>query len=245
MKNGHSSRTPKPKRFYAQVSVKTGEHGWGVLLDSRPVKTPGRLMLNLPNRLLAEAVAKEWRDQAVEIDFAAMPLTRLANTAIDGVSANAKAVAEDILTFAGRDLLCYRAEQPADLIERQKRMWDPLIIWAMTHCGARMTVTNGVMPVDQSGGALDAVRDVFARFDPFALTALHVMTSLTGSAILALAHAEGYLALEDCWAAAHVDEDYQSERWGEDSEARARREARFAQMLVASEFFRLSRPAEP
>jgi len=235
------------KRFYAEVSVDDAPEGWRILLDGRTVKTPKKSDLALPSRPLAEAVAEEWRRQGDEIVLASMRMTKLANTAVDAVAPNSLAVAEDVVSYARRDLLCYRAERPDSLKERQKIYWDPLLEWADEYYGARLTVTEGVMPVDQPENSIAALRTACACLDPYGLTALHVMTSLTGSAVLALAHVTQRLSLEDCWSAAHVDEDYQIESWGEDAEAQARREARFEEMHAASEFFQLSRqhPPEP
>lgn len=241
MNNGSNETGPRPKRFYAAVATEATSSGWRILLDGRIVKTPKRAELVLPAAALAEAVAGEWRSQGAQIDPASMPLTKLANTAIDAVTPNLAAVAEDMLSFAARDLICYRAKAPETLVERQAECWDPLLAWAELHHGAKLVATQGIMPVDQPQASLAALATALARFDPFALTALHLMTTLTASAVLALAHVSGRLSLEACWAAAHVDEDYQISHWGEDADARKRRGLRFADMNVASAFFRLSR----
>jgi chaperone required for assembly of F1-ATPase len=230
-----------PKRFYADVSTEAAPGGWRILLDGRTVKTPMRAELILPTRPLAEAIAEEWRRQGERIDPRSMPLTKLANSALDAVTADTEAVAGDVLNFAGRDLLCYRAASPRELAERQRLSWDPLLQWAAEHYGARLVMTEGVMPVDQPRESIAALRTACTCLDGFGLTALHVMTALTGSAVLALAHMGGRLSLEDAWAGAHVDEDFQMEQWGEDYEAKRRREGRFAEMRAASDFFRLSR----
>jgi len=243
MKDGHDDRPEPIKRFYSEVSVDSAPEGWRILLDGRSIKTPKRAGLTLPSRPLAEAIAEEWRRQDGTIEPETMPLTKLANTTIDAVAPNALVVAEDVLQFAQRDLVCYRADRPAALAERQRLYWDPILEWADEYYGARLIVTEGVMPVDQPENSLQALRTACSCLDPFALTAMHVMTSLTGSAVLALAHTAGRLSLEDGWSAAHVDEDYQIENWGEDAEATARREARFAEMRAASKFFHLSREA--
>jgi chaperone required for assembly of F1-ATPase len=243
MKDGQDQKPEAPARFYSEVSTEATPDGWQILLDGRSVKTPRRADLVLPSRPLAEAIAEEWRRQGSEIDIATMPLTKLANTALDAVAANAEVVAEDVLSFAQRDLICYRADRPDSLCERQRLTWDPLLEWVDEHYGAPLLVTEGVMPVEQPDGSVAALRTACRCLDPFGLTALHVMTSLTGSAVLTLAHIGGRLSLEESWAAAHLDEDFQIENWGEDREARARREARFAEMRAASEFYRLSRPS--
>jgi chaperone required for assembly of F1-ATPase len=241
MKNGSNETRPSAKRFYEAVATEASAKGWRILLDGRVVKTPKRAELQLPTAPLADAVAGEWRAQGLQIDPASMPLTKLSNTAIDAVTPNLAAVAEDVLNFAARDLICYRAKAPESLVERQSACWDPLLDWAEQHHGVRLITTEGIMPVDQPPESLAALAASVARLDSFALAALHVMTTLTGSAILALAHVADRLSLEECWAAAHVDEDYQIGHWGEDAEARRRRGLRFADMRAASEFFRLSR----
>lgn len=241
--NGHDRKPAEPRRFYKEVSVEAAEGGWRILLDGRSLKTPGRADVVLPTRALGEAVAEEWRRQGDRIDPRAMPLTKLANTALDAVAPNRESVSGDVLNFAGRDLLCYRAGSPAALVERQRLAWDPLLQWAEDYYGARFVLAEGVMPVDQPRDSIAALRTACVCLDVFGLTALHVMTALTGSAILSLAHMAGRLSLEESWAAAHLDEDFQIGQWGEDREARSRREARFADMRAASEFYRLSRPA--
>ena len=241
MKNGSNEAGDGAKRFYEAVATEATGGGWRILLDGRVVKTPKRAELLLPTAPLADAVAAEWRAQGPQIDPASMPLTKLANTAIDGVTPNLGAVAEDVLAFAARDQICYRAKAPESLVERQSRCWDTLLAWAEQNFGAKLITAEGIMPVDQPPESVAALGAVLMRFDPFALTALHVMTVLTGSAVLALAHALGRLSLEECWGAAHVDEDFQASHWGEDAEAQKRRELRLADMRAASEFFRLSR----
>jgi chaperone required for assembly of F1-ATPase len=149
-------------------------------------------------------------------------------------------VAEYVLGFAGRDLICYRAEGPERLIERQRASWDPLIEWAEDYYGASLKVTEGVMPVEQPADSLAALRTACLCHEPFSLTALHVITSITGSAVLALAHISGRMSLDESWVAAHVDEDFQIEEWGSDEEATERRKSRYAELRSASRFYELS-----
>ena len=241
MKNGSNETGARAKRFYEAVATEARTDGWRILLDGRVVKTPKRADLLLPTEPLAEAVAAEWRAQGPQIDPASMPLTKLANSAIDAVTPNLAAVAEDAGSFAARDLICYRAKAPESLVERQAASWDPLLAWVEQHHGATLIATKGIMPLDQPPESLAAIATVLSRFDPFALTALHIMTTLTGSAVLTLAHVAGRQSLEECWAAAHVDEDYQIAHWGEDAEASKRRALRFADFSAASEFLHLSR----
>lgn len=229
------------RRFYKTAStVKTEEAGWCVLLDGRAVKTPLRKELLLPTEALAEAVAAEWNAQKDTIDPRLMPLTKLANTALDGVSGRESEVIVDLMSFAGRDLICYRATHPEELVERQNAVWDPLICWVRDELGAPFVVTSGVMPVEQPEDSISALRCFVEHLSPFRLAALHIMTTLTGSVVLPLAHISNHLSIDDCWSAAHIDEDFQIGRWGEDVEARARRAARLAEMCSASKFFALS-----
>ena len=232
-------RPPLPKRFYSNVTVGEADNGFSVLLDDRPVRTPKKLPLVVPTRALADEIAKEWAAQTEHIDPASMPLSKLAITAIDGVTGSMDEVAGDIVRFAGSDLLCYRAEAPAALAEMQALVWDPVLRWAEAQTGARFLLAEGVMPVTQSREALSRFGGLVAPFGAFALTALHVMTTLTGSAILALAVATGQLTAEEAWNAAHLDEDWQIARWGVDVEAADRRARRHAEMLAASRFLHL------
>lgn len=226
---------PLPKRFYKDVSVGEGAF-FQVLLDGRPIKTPGKKALMLPTRALADLVAAEWAAQGTQIDPGTMPLTRFSNTAIDAVSAALDEVAADIVAYAGRDLLCYRAADQPQLAERQAALWNPVLGWAREALGARFDVAEGVMPIDQPATTLKAIARALEPHDPYRLTALHVMTTLTGSAILAIAHARGALDAETAWAAAHADEDYQIAMWGEDYEASVKRSQRKAEFDAASQY---------
>ena len=215
-----------PKRFYQRVDVADRDGGFALLLDNKPVRTPGKKQLLLPSRGLAEAVAEEWRAQKERIDPAAMPLTKLANSAIDGVAGREDDVIGDIVNYAGSDLLCYRAEGPRGLVEAQRTHWDPVLAWAKSVLGVPFVLAEGIVHVAQPQASLDRLRETLKAQAPFDLAALHVMTGLTGSALLALAVALGRMTSEEAWKAAHVDEDWQIAQWGEDAEAAARRAAR-------------------
>jgi chaperone required for assembly of F1-ATPase len=229
-----------PRRFYTTVGVGlSADGGHTILLDGRIARTPGKRALRLPSKALAEAVATEWDVQQKVIDPATMPLTRLVNTAIDGVEARMADVAADVVKYAGSDLLCYRADYPDGLAARQRALWDPVLAWAAKHHKASFTVANGLMPVAQPEEAGQRVADAVAPLDPLRLTALHVMTTLMGSALLGLAVIGGHLTPEAAWEAAHVDEDWQIAEWGEDTEALARRERRWREMQAASALVRL------
>ena len=229
-----------PKRFYKSAGVV--EHGPGdhrVQLDGRAVRTPAKATLAVPSAALARAIAAEWDAQGEHIDPTSMPLTRLANSAIDGVAQREAEVRADIARYAASDLLCYRAEAPDDLQQRQAATWDPVLHWTDEQFGARFAIRAGLMPVEQPDSAKAAVARALETYDGFALAALHVMTTLTGSVLLALAHAQGRLSAEETWAAAHVDEDWQISKWGEDAEAKSRREHRWAEMQAASRMLKL------
>ena len=230
-----------PKRFYTSVSVeeKTGGDGCRVLLDGRPVRTPKKNVLALPTPALGVAVAAEWDAQTTHIDPATMPLTRLANTALDGVSGREADVRADIVRYAGNDLLYYRAEHPQGLVRRQSEQWDPILGWARDKLASPFVIQRGLMPVTQPAATLDAFSRVLPHA-PFELAALHVMTTLMGSALLTWAVSERRLDVATAWAAAHVDEDWQIERWGADEEAAARRAARLAELGAAECVLRLS-----
>jgi chaperone required for assembly of F1-ATPase len=230
-------KTPLPKRFYKDVSVAAvadGE-GFAVHLDGKPVRTPARTILALPTEKAAQLVADEFAGQGENIDPVSMPVTRLVNTAIDGVAQDTQAVLEDILRFSSSDLLCYRADAPEKLVARQAEAWDPVIDWARATLGARFVLAEGVMHVEQPREAIGAIGiHLKMRDEPLRLAALHLMTSLTGSALLALAVDAGELDVEQAWTAAHVDEDWNIEHWGEDSEAVHRRKMRKRDMLAAA-----------
>lgn len=223
---GRSGQNPGPKRFYREVSVLSLDHGFGIGLDRNELKTPARAPFSLPVRELADAVAAEWRGQGARVDPATMPLTALANTAIDTVSGAQGAVRRDIRSFAASDLVCYRTHSPGGLADRQKTHWDPVLAWAYADLEARFISADGIMPVAQPAASLERVMDALAPLPPLALAATHMVTSLTGSALLALRLSAGAMTADEVWRAAHVDEDWQIENWGADTEAQARQAAR-------------------
>lgn len=229
-----TSKLPLPKRFYKLAAVAEQDGLFAVELDGRAVKTPARQNLVLPTRDAAQLIADEFAAQEKEIDPARMPATRLANTAIDGIINDPQAVLEGVLRFASSDMLCYRAGSPERLVERQTELWDPIIDWAASELGARFILAEGVMHMEQPREALAAFGVHLGQFkDAFAIAALHTITTLTGSAILALAIAKGEISGDDAWKLAHVDEDWTIEQWGEDAEAAARRAIREREMIAA------------
>jgi chaperone required for assembly of F1-ATPase len=230
------------KRFYKEVSVAPVEGGFGVLLDGRPVKTPARNTLALPTEKLAAAIAAEWRGQGDEVIATSMPLLRLANSVIDGVTVNRVGVVDAVMRFAENDLLCYRAHQPPDLVARQSAGWDPWLDWARRRHDANMTLAVGLNHVDQTPDALAALRQAVEALDPFALGAAHVIASITGSLVLALAVTDGATTAAHVFELSRLDETYQAEKWGEDAEAAKRATALAHELDKAVELMAASRP---
>ncbi|MBI1329949.1 MAG: ATPase [Alphaproteobacteria bacterium] len=224
------------KRFYKSASVSDAN---AILLDGRAVKTPGGNPLALPTRALGEAIAQEWVGQGDQVVPATMPLTRIANTAIDSIAAAREAVIDQIAAYGGTDLLSYRAEGPDVLVIRQAKAWDPLLDWAHETHGARLAVTAGVMHVAQNEAVLAALRAAVAGHSEFGLVPLHAITSLTGSLVLALAVAAGRLDAAQAFALSRIDEEFQAEKWGTDAEAEARARAHAEELETAAKFLRL------
>ena len=221
------------KRFYKHASTATDGKLYAVRLDDKPVRTPAARLLAAPTRSLAEAIAAEWEAQRDVIDPAKMPLTRLANSVIDGVSERSAPVAEEIARYLASDLICYRAGSPRGLVERQAQHWDPILEWGRDVLGARLLLAEGVVHVTQPEAALAAVSAALPR-NPWRLGALNSVTTLTGSALLALALAQGRISADEAWAAAHVDEDWNMEQWGGDELALERRAYRQAELQAAA-----------
>ncbi len=225
------------RRFYERVEVEDGvEAGAGefrVALDGRPVKTPARRTLAAPTRALAQKLAAEWEAQRDVVDPAKMPLTRLANSIIDGVADVPSAVAAEVEKYLASDLVFYRAESPEGLVARQAEAWDPVLAFAREALDARFAVGEGMAFVAQPAAALAAAGTAIPH-DPWPLGALHAVTTLTGSALIAIALARGALSLDQAWAAAHVDEDWNMDFWGRDELALERRAFRFAEMQAAA-----------
>ncbi|HEY0267361.1 MAG TPA: ATP12 family protein [Rhizomicrobium sp.] len=228
------------KRFYKEVSIAAADGGFCVLLDGKPVKTPARNSLLLPTDRLAMAVAREWRLQGDEIVATSMPLLRLANTVIDGVALRRDEVIGTILRFGENDLICYRAHQPRDLAQRQHDGWDPLLDWVRQRHGAAMRVAEGVGHIDQTPDALLALRQALQEHDAFTLGGLHVIASITGSVVLALAVVEGFTTGAHAFELSRIDEAYQAEKWGEDAEAQKRTVALARELDKAVELIALA-----
>jgi chaperone required for assembly of F1-ATPase len=228
-----TARRPRRKRFYAKADVAETPDGFAVTLDDKSIRTPSGGQLVVPVREFAEDIAAEWESQNEFIDPLTMPMTRFANSVIDAVVNRVDAVAEDIAKYFQSDLLFYRAAHPEALVAREAAHWDPVLFWAADALGAHFILAEGIMYVRQPESAVAAARAALPS-DPWSIAALHVITTLTGSALLALALMKGVLDQEQVWAAAHVDEDWNSERWGVDEEVAARRAARLVDFRAAA-----------
>ena len=211
----------KPKRFYKEAAAVSVEDGFAIHLDGRPVRTPLGSRLVVPGQPLAEAIATEWRQQEDAIVPSSMPLCGYVNTAIDRVGEDRRTVFETLMKFADTDLLCYRADEPVDLVKEQMENWQPLLDWAAESLGVALQVTVGILPVKQPVEAMDALKGKLSGLDNMELTAVASLAAACGSLILALALLEGRINAERAFSLSQLDEDFQSERWGMDSEARA------------------------
>jgi chaperone required for assembly of F1-ATPase len=229
-----STRGPQRKRFYTAAAVTATADGFAITLDDKPVRTPSRKFLAAPTLSLAEAMAAEWAAQQEVINPVTMPLTRLANSVLDAVEDRVAAVADDIAKYFESDLIFYRAGHPEALVEREARHWDPVLYWAANSLGAHFILAQGIVHVRQPEPAIAAARAALPR-DPWSIAALHVLTTLTGSALLALALFHRALDEDQVWHAAHVDEDWNSEQWGEDGEVAARRAAHLVDFRAAAQ----------
>lgn len=232
-------KKPLPKRFYKEATAQPRDGVFLLLLDGRVAKTPGGNPLALPTLAAAQALAAEWSSQGEFIDPASMPLTRIVNSAIDGVAHRLDATVKEIAKYAGSDLTCYRASQPDSLVRAQAAALNPILAFARESLGANFICTEGMMYVEQPLSARMAVLETVEAMQrepaaAFVLAALHVMTSLTGSVLIALAVAKRMLTPAAGWAAAHVDEDFEMRAWGQDAEALRRREWRWLEMDAAA-----------
>lgn len=227
------------RRFWTTASAVPVEGGFTVQLDGRPVRTPLKSPLVLPTLALAEAVAAEWQAQEGTVKPETMPFTRMANSAVDKVKPQFVAVADMLAEYGGSDLLCYRAEGPAELVARQAQEWDPLLDWASAELGAALRTTTGVMPVTQPESSLAALRSLVHGFGAFQLAAFHDLVAITGSLVLAVAVTRGRIDVAEAWRLSRIDEDWQIALWGEDEEAAEVAARKRADLVQADRFFTL------
>jgi len=228
-----SARTPQRKRFYAVVDVVQTDGGFAVRLDGKPIRTPSGRIVAIPAREIADVVAGEWKAQKETIDPLSMPMTRFANSVVDAVMDRAEVVRDDVARYLNSDLVFYRAGHPATLVAREAKHWDPVLFWAAETLGAHFILAEGVVHVCQPDEAIAAARAALPS-NPWSIAATHVVTTLTGSALLALALLHRGLDADAVWAAAHVDEDWNSEQWGADDEVLSRRAVRFNDFRAAA-----------
>lgn len=213
------------KRFWTDVAIVAQDGGWGIALDGRPMRTPQRASLVVGNAALAEAIAAEWQAQGETIDPGAMPMTGLANAAIDLAVPDPAAFAEPIAAYAATDLFCYRDDRDAALQAEQVAAWNPLLAWAEAHFGVEFAITQGILPIDQPAATVAALREAVFAVDPWRMTALTPLVTIGGSLVAGLARIEDAFDAETLWDAVSLDELYQERRWGADAEAQAQRAA--------------------
>jgi chaperone required for assembly of F1-ATPase len=227
------------KRFWKTATTVPQDGGWGIALDGRPVRTPARAPLVVPSEELAEAIAAEWNAQGSDIDPAAMPMTGIANAAIDLATGDRAAFAETIAAYAQTDLLCYRDDRDAALQGEQAAAWNPLLAWAEARHGIEFALAQGVLPIDQPAATVAALREAVHALDPFRLAPLSPLVTIGGSLVAGLALVEDAFAADMLWEAVSLDELYQERRWGADSEAQKARDRRAADWGNAARFLRL------
>ena len=232
----------KLKRFWKEASAdaEAGESGFRILLDGRAVRTPAKALLAVPTPEMASAIAAEWNAQEKEIDPRVMPMTRAANAAIDKVAAQHAEVVAMLAAYAETDLLCHRADAPQRLVDQQNKGWNPILSWAEATYSAPLVVVSGILPAVQPPASLAAYADAVAAFQPFSLTALHDLITLSGSLVLGLSVANGQVAPITAWKLSRIDEDWQIAQWGEDEEATEAVEIKRAAFLHAASFLGLA-----
>ena len=236
------ARVPKRKRFYEEAGVAEAEGGFAIALDGKPIKTPSGRIVTVPVRAIAEAIAEEWRAQQETIDPLTMPLTRFANSVVESVVDRVVPVRDDVARYFQSDLLFYRAGHPQALVEKEASHCDPVLFWAADTIGAHFILGEGIMHVRQPNSAVEAALAALPE-DPWSVAAVHVVTTLTGSALLALALTHGAREPDQVWDAAHVDEDWNRDQWGVDEEVAARRAAREVDFRAAVRILRAMKPS--
>jgi chaperone required for assembly of F1-ATPase len=234
----------KARRFYETATSVEVDGYWSIELDGRPVRTPGGQPLHVPYCELSNAIADEWNTQGDDIDPQSMPLSGLSNAAIDRVSGNRRTFIDQLSGFAESDLICYWADGPEDLVNRQGTAWQPLLNWASTSLDAHMTATSGIVHVAQSADAIKAITIRIEQLNDFELTAVTDLATSLSSVIIALAVLHGEITTEVAFDAAMVDEQFQAEKWGEDKEAMDRHRQIKADVQATAAFLDLIRASE-
>lgn len=224
------------KRFWKTAEAVAEDGGWAIRLDGRPVRTPSRVALVVPGATLARTIAAEWDAQGDEVDPRLMPMTGFANATIDRVLPALGDFRGQVAAYAASDLLCYRADEPEELVARQQAQWEPLLDWAAAHYDVRFAVTAGIVPVDQPALTLAALRAAVEAIDPWLLAGAATITQIGGSLVGMLAHLAGILPAEALFDVVSLDELWQIEQWGEDWEAAERLAARRTDVLNAARY---------
>ncbi len=227
----------KIKRFYSDVDIHGDESGFQIRLDKRPIKSAGQQILQLPNENMAEQLANEWRQQKEFIDFNNMPVMRFASAVRDNIFPRPNEARAEILKYAHSDLLCYRVSEPDSLIERQANLWDPVLLQFKDELNIEFVISTGIQYVEQGADAMKRIEALIAAFEGYQLGAIHLLTVMTGSAVLAIALFNDWLTIDAAWQCAHLDEDFQAEHWGEDDEAILRRQRRYTEFCAAALVF--------
>lgn len=229
------------KRFYKDVSISCQGKLFAVLLDGKNIKTPQKSLCLMPTRAMAEAVAQEWDDQETDIDPASMPITKLMNTAIDRIAARRSEIIDELVEFAGSDQLCYRAENPQELVELQNEIWDPLLVRIRKLHGVKLKQTTSIIFQKQDHDQILKIRNVIENIEDFELMAFYGMTTVCGSVTIGINLFEGHISIDEAWDAGHLDENFQVSKWGSDDEAEERRANLRAELGNAARFLSLCR----
>ena len=230
------------KRFWKEAAAIPAENGWGVALDGKPVRTPARNLLAVPTTGLAEAIVAEWNDSGETLDPRTMPLTGLANAAIDRAAADKEPFADGLAAYGESDLVCYRAEGPRDLVARQEAAWDELLAWGRRRFDVDFSTTCGIVHVAQPDATVRRLAHAVASLDAFRLAGLSPLVTIGGSLLAGLAVLESHIPVESAWALVTIDEQWQREQWGEDAEAEAALEAKRQGFFAAARFLELLEP---
>lgn len=227
------------KRFWKSVEVEQGEGGWGIRLDGKPLRTRARAELVVPTSALADAIADEWRSVADQVDPRAMPLTGLANAAIDRVAPAKETFAAGLALYAEADLACYRSEWPPELVERQSASWDPLLAWARRRFDVDFSTTTGLTHVPQPAATVERLAHAVAALNPYQLAGLSPLVTVGGSLVAVLAVFEGAISTDEAWLAVSVDDRWQLEQWGSDADAELALNNHHADFLAGARFLEL------
>jgi chaperone required for assembly of F1-ATPase len=227
------------KRFWKRADVTAEENGWGIALDGKPLRTPARKPLVVPTEALALAIAEEWNSAGETVDPREMPLTGLANAAIDRIGPDPVAFAGDLSKYGESDLTCYRADSPRELVSRQELSWDPLLAWTRRRFDADFRTTSEIIHAPQPEATVQRLSHAISSLDAFRLAGLSPLVTIGGSLVVALAVLEGAVTPEEAWDAVTIDERWQADQWGTDPEAEAALAAKRRDFLAAARFLAL------